>query len=86
MNNSLKRSALAQNNALLRATMFQKIQQFLRKQYSLAGLPTPLYGFETMAAIYEEHLWNSRETTISYADDTTLAARMREAAVERSTK
>ncbi len=79
-------SALTQANDVLiqRAEMFQKIEQFFQTQFNLAGLPTPNDGFKTIAAIYEAHLWENRETTSSYADDTTLATRMQEARRDRA--
>ena len=73
-----------QNHAeTLRPMMFEQIVQFMRDQFAQAGLDEPLYGFGIMASIYEEELWINRTTKRSYADHTTLAARIEEAARAR---
>ncbi len=67
----------------LRPMMFEQIVKFIRSQFAQAGLDEPLYGFGMMASIYEEELWESRTTKRSYADHTTLAARIEEVARAR---
>jgi hypothetical protein len=67
-----------------RTRMLSLIQNFIQERYTLAGLANPLYGFETMAMIYEEHLWENRITIETYADKTTLATRIEDAATIRS--
>ncbi len=71
------------SNDTLRVRMFEKIMQFIREKFARAGLDEPLYGFGMMASIYEEELWESRTTKRSYADHTTLAARIEEVARAR---
>ena len=85
MNASYLAYALSEQNhaETLRPMIFEKIHQFMRDQFAQAGLDEPLYGFEMMASIYEEHLWENRTTKRSYADHTTLAARIEEAARQR---